>query len=70
MTTLRYDQVIPTVHALLGKYFADGAIETTLVRDSFGTLTVVLPDDALTDASAWNKLARQLHLVLRERKAG
>lgn len=64
MTPLRFDQVIPTAHDLLGKYFSDSACETTLVRDSFGTLSVVLPDNALTDASAWNELAQQLHQAL------
>lgn len=64
MTILRFDQVIPTVHTLLGKFFSGSAIETTLVRDSFGALTVVLPDDALAEASAWNELALQLHQAL------
>ncbi|RJX31122.1 MAG: hypothetical protein C4531_07945 [Desulfurivibrio sp.] len=64
MTTLRFDQVIPTVHALLGKYFADRTFETTLVRDSFGTLSVVLPDEAVTDAGSLDELARELHGAL------
>ena len=64
MSTLRFDQVIPTALALLGKYFPSSTFETTLIRDSFGALTVVLPDDSLTDASAWNELARKLHQAL------
>lgn len=64
MTTLRFDQVVPTATTLLGRYFAGRTCETTLVRDSFGALSVVLPDDALTDASAWNELAQQLHQAL------
>jgi len=64
MTTLRFDQIIPAANALLGKFFAGNAIETTIVRDSFGALTVVLPDDALTNASVWDELALQLHQAL------
>ena len=64
MTSLRFDQVIPTAYSLLSNYFAGNTCETTLVRDSFGTLSVVLPDDALTNASAWNELACQLHQAL------
>ncbi|MDD5330598.1 MAG: hypothetical protein PHX38_11360 [Sulfuricella sp.] len=61
MTRLRFDQAIPIVHALLEKHFVGGTFETTIVRDSFGTLSVILPDGALNDVSAWNKLAQQLH---------
>ncbi len=64
MTTLRFDKVIITAYSLLGKYLASGIYETTLVRDSFGALTVVLPDAALSDASIWNELAQQLHQAL------
>lgn len=64
MRSLRFDQVIPTANEILRKYFSGKDIETTLVRDSFGTLSVVLMDDALTDADAWNELARQLHQAL------
>lgn len=64
MTSIRFDQVIPTTHEILGKFFAGSAIETTLVRDSFGAISVVLPDDALTDSSAWDELAQQLHQAL------
>ena len=64
MTTPRFDQVIPTANDLLGNYFAGSTMETTLIRDSFGTLSVVLPDDAFKDVSAWNELAQQLHQAL------
>jgi cellulose biosynthesis protein BcsQ len=64
MTSLRFDQVLPTTNGILDKYFAGCAFEITIVRDSFGALTVVLPDEALSDASAWNSLALQLHQAL------
>lgn len=64
MTSLRFDQVIPTTKEILDKYFGSCAFETTIVRDSFGALTIVLPDDALADTSAWNELALQLHQSL------
>lgn len=61
MTRLRFDRVIPTATSLLNNFLAVNTIETTLVRDGFGALSVILPTDALSDPSAWSQLARQLH---------
>lgn len=36
----------------------------TIVRDAFGGLFVVLPDDALPDTAAWQALAARLHATL------
>jgi len=46
MNSPQFDRVIPETLSVLGK-FNGRTCETTLVRDSFGTLTVVLPNDAL-----------------------
>lgn len=64
MKTLRFDQVIPAVLEIIEEHFGEYPPEITLVRDSFGILTVVLPDDELTDVADWNKLAAQLHNIL------
>ena len=64
MTPLRFDEVIPAALGLLREQFAGVACETTLLRDSFGKLSVVLPDDAIADEMGWNKLAKQLHDAL------
>lgn len=59
----RFDQTIPLALEILVKFNPVDS-ETTLVRDSFGTLSAVLPDDALTESKDWNELARQLHQAL------
>lgn len=64
MTRLLFDEVIPTALRLLNAQFGAVAYETTLVRDSFGTLSVVLPDGAIADTVGWNTLAKQLHDAL------
>jgi cellulose biosynthesis protein BcsQ len=64
MTSIRFDEVIPATIEILNTYVARCSFETTMVRDSFGALTVVLPDDALTGAGVWNNLALQLHQAL------
>jgi cellulose biosynthesis protein BcsQ len=63
MTILRFDEVIPEVLSVLEE-FNDRMGETTLVRDSFGSLTVVLLDDAFKETIQWNVLASKLNLVL------
>ncbi|MFA7241272.1 MAG: hypothetical protein WC091_14265 [Sulfuricellaceae bacterium] len=63
MSSPRFDRTLSEALGILGK-IVGSACETTLVRDSFGILTVVLPDDALTGADAWDELARQLHQAL------
>ena len=63
-----FDQALPAVLALLAEQFAPLAEkarpETTIVRDAFGGLFVVLPDDALPDTAAWQALAARLHAAL------
>ncbi|MEF8756478.1 MAG: hypothetical protein V5B60_21490 [Accumulibacter sp.] len=68
-TTVRcFDQALPAVLELLSEQFAPLAEkarpETTIVRDAFGGLFVVLPDDALADTAAWQALAARLHATL------
>ena len=60
MSSPRFDQIIPEVLSVL-KQFNNSACETTLVRDSLGILSVVLPDNALGDTDA---LAARLHQAL------
>ena len=63
-----FDQALPTVLGLLAEQFARFAEkarpETTIVRDAFGGLFVVLPDDALPDTATWQSLAARLHAAL------
>lgn len=63
MTIIKFDQVISVTLGLLDPQL-DANSEITLVRDSFGALTVVMPDEAITDVTDWNDLAKQLHLAL------
>jgi len=64
MTPRLFDQVIPAALGLLKTRFNAADYETTLVRDSFGTLSIVLPDDAIADGMEWNTLAKRLHEAL------
>lgn len=64
MTPLKFDQVVPATLALLREQFSQNTCETTLVRDSFGALSVVLPDNAIANVSGWNELAKRLHQAL------
>jgi cellulose biosynthesis protein BcsQ len=64
MKKIQFDQVISVALGLLGQQL-DANSEIILVRDSFGALTVVMPDEAIADVVGWNKLAKQLHLALR-----
>lgn len=63
MTNIQFDQVIPTALGLLDTQF-DTNGEVFLVRDSFGALTVVLPDEAIANAAGWNEFAKRLHQAL------
>lgn len=63
MTAVRFDQVISLALDQL-RHFGKLECETTLVRDAFGALSVVLPDNALKDADDWHKLAALLHDTL------
>ncbi|HRD48935.1 MAG TPA: hypothetical protein PL166_04935 [Candidatus Contendobacter sp.] len=58
---LKFDNAISDTIKIIEDRFNGHPPETTLVRDSFGVLTVVLPDDALKEANAWDNLAEQLH---------
>lgn len=58
---LKFDKAISDTIKIIEDHFNGHPPETTLVRDSFGVLTVVLPDDALKEANAWDNLAEQLH---------
>jgi cellulose biosynthesis protein BcsQ len=64
MMTPKFDKIIPAVLEIIEKCFGEHPPEITLVRDSFGTLSVVLPDNALVNTNAWNDLAMQLHEAL------
>lgn len=66
MTPLRFDRTITAAREILADYFFNHAIaiETTLVRDSFGALTIILPDDAITDENEWDELSEKLHQAL------
>jgi cellulose biosynthesis protein BcsQ len=61
MSTLRFDQVVSSVSAILAESPLERAGDITIVRDSLGVLTVVLPDDAWADAAKWNTVAERLH---------
>jgi cellulose biosynthesis protein BcsQ len=63
MTRIQFDQVISTTLGLLDQQLATHS-EIILVRDSFGALTVVMPDEAIADVLGWNDFAKQLHLAL------
>lgn len=63
MTKIQFDQAISIALHLLDQKL-DTNSEITLVRDSFGALTVVMPDEAIADVLGWNDLAKQLHLAL------
>lgn len=61
MSTLRFDQAVSSVSEILAVSPFECAGEITIVRDSLGVLTVVLPDDAWSDVAKWNTVAEQLH---------
>ncbi len=64
MMILKFDKAISDTLKIIEDRFNSDPPETTLVRDSFGVITVVLPDDALANTNDWNELAEQLHKVL------
>lgn len=64
MTTVRFDEAIPTAIHILQERFGETLPETTFVRDALGTLTVVLPDDTLAMEEEWDHLADRLSDVL------
>jgi CobQ/CobB/MinD/ParA nucleotide binding domain len=61
---LKFDKAISDTIKIIEDRFNGDPPETTLVRDSFGVITVVLPDDALANTNDWNEVAEQLHKVL------
>ncbi len=61
MTSPQFDQSIPSALEILQQEFGDADSETTLIRDPFGVLTVVLPDSTLCN---WDVLAQRLHNTL------
>lgn len=64
MMILRFDKAINDAIRIVGDYFNGHPPETILIRDSFGVLTVVLPENILASTSAWNDLAERLHKAL------
>lgn len=64
MMILGFDKAIDDAIRIIRDHFNGYPPETTLIRDSFGILTVVLPGNALESTSAWNDLAGQLHKAL------
>lgn len=63
MTPLRFEEVLTTCLDVLNPGLKGKQVETTLIRDAFGALSVVLPDEALTDEE-WDILAHRLHEAL------
>jgi len=63
MTRIQFDQVISTALHLLEQHLIANR-QIILVRDTFGALTVVMPDEAIADVASWNDLAKQLHQAL------
>lgn len=61
---LKFDEIIPAAIVLLREYLTEISGEITLVRDSFGALSIVLSDGAITSEMNWNQLAKRLHLAL------
>ncbi|WP_300327904.1 AAA family ATPase [Accumulibacter sp.] len=59
-----FDQALPAALAVLKQRFPAVSPLTTIVRDAFGLLTVVLPDSALAEASDWDELADRLDAEL------
>jgi hypothetical protein len=57
---LRFDDSLGVCRAVLKEFFGDALPETTIVRDPTGTLTVVLPDGAVSP-NRWDELAGLLH---------
>lgn len=64
MMILSFDKAINDAIKIIEDRFSGHPPETTLVRDSFGVLAVVLPDNALANTDAWNDLAIELHKAL------
>lgn len=63
MTRIQFDDVISTALSLLDQHLAANS-EVILVRDTFGALTVVMPDEVIADVVGWSDLAKQLHQAL------
>lgn len=58
---IRFDEAISTAIEIITQRFGkDNVPPTTIVRDTPGSLTIVLPDDALGDGE-WRALAEKLH---------
>lgn len=69
MNRIRFDEALPACLRILETEFADKTIEVTVVRDVFGSLSVILPDDALL-GDACDNLATRLHEVLANYSSG
>lgn len=68
---VRFDQAIPAAIALLKQRFNDGKdiVRAHIVRDTGGTVVVVLPDAALSEGD-WDPFAAQLDKALEGYSAG
>lgn len=64
MTVLLFDETIPAATGVLRTHFGERPVETTLLRDAIGLLSVVLPDNALAGPGDWDALAARLHKSL------
>ncbi|MFZ4700935.1 MAG: hypothetical protein ACOYMG_12875, partial [Candidatus Methylumidiphilus sp.] len=69
MKSIRFDEALPICLDILKKEFGEKYIGATLIRDAFGTLSVVLPDKAL-DGEEWDNLANRLHEKLANYSSG
>lgn len=59
-----FDEIMSLINDLLRETLPGGLPEVVIVRDVTGSATVVLPDDSLSDAQHWNRVAEQLHKAL------
>ncbi|MEI7869631.1 MAG: hypothetical protein WCI11_17225 [Candidatus Methylumidiphilus sp.] len=65
MKSFQFAESIPSALKILDERFGNKRhFNTTLVRDAFGILSVVLPDNVIADEFIWNDVALQLHEAL------
>ncbi|MDD5034333.1 MAG: hypothetical protein PHE55_06205 [Methylococcaceae bacterium] len=69
MKSIRFDEALPVCLGILNQEFGERRVETTLIRDAFGALSVVLPDNAMEDGE-WDVLASRLHEALSNYSSG
>ena len=60
----RFDEVVGLINDILRETLPSGLPEVTIVRDVMGSAAIVLPDNSLSDAQQWNRVAERLHEAL------